>query len=271
MPPTPGAPPRKRPISIWAVANNTECIPCADARYHGGHDWPPTNSASPRGTQEDGAVGWDWGIPFGSFAGLIQNITTGTPPDFVCGAGMFGSCPPPGDNEVTELGIDAHGDSGVVDIDCHSQINQGVIPASAYYDVLNVATIHGKYAPQMKELDRLLVKDHGVLFFAGCRTGAGVSGSEFLMEVSKMLPGRDIIAMTTITITIPGRVKWSMSGGGVCCQPGTRDTSFIVPQDDSVPGQDWFDLTKYPWASNASPHAKVARDGAIIGGGGRND
>jgi len=171
-------------------------------------------------------VGWDWGIPFGSFAGLIQNITTGTPPDFVCGAGMFGSCPPPGDNEVTELGIDAHGDSGVVDIDCHSQINQGVIPASAYYDVLNVATIHGKYAPQMKELDRLLVKDHGVLFFAGCRTGAGVSGSEFLMEVSKMLPGRDIIAMTTITITIPGRVKWSMSGGGVCCQPGTRDTSY---------------------------------------------
>lgn len=269
---SPAAPPRKREVCIWAVATNTECIPCEDARYHAGKDWPSTDSFSPHGTQHDGAVGWDWGVSFSSFKRLIEKITTESPPDHVCGAKFYESCAPLTDHQVGALGIDAHGFPGLVDIDCHSQLNQGLIPESATYDVLSVPTL-SKYSSQLQELDRLLAKDHGVLMFAGCKTGSGVSGSEFLIEVSKLLPGRDIIAFTNITYTHPHQTKRQISTlkAGVCNQPGTRDTPFPFSVGDDRQAENWHNLAIMPWASRASPHAKVARDGKIVGGSGKDD
>jgi hypothetical protein len=143
--------------------------------------------------------------------------------------------------------------------------------AQQIHEGLEIATF-AKYDAQFKELDRLLAREHGVLFFMCCMTAQGADGSEFLKEVSKKLPGRDIMAIATIGFSHGAK---QIRRGEGCNEPGMRDTAEIFPAPNQTLEEQrfdpiWNDLNVLPWASRESPHTKIARDGAIVGGRGRS-
>jgi hypothetical protein len=96
------------------------------------------------------------------------------------------------------------------------------------------------------------------------------SGSQFLIEVSKLLPGREIMGIITIGFSHGGAMARPASGGN---EPGMRDTQEIwAAPEQSIEEKRysgvWGDLAALPWASRTSPHTKIARDGVITGGAG---
>jgi len=125
---------------------------------------------------------------------------------------------------------------------------------------------HGDFAL----LDKALAED-GLLYFLSCRAGQGALGTELLVEVSRLLPGREIVGYTTIGFSSGGD-QARPGKTGSCCEPGMRDTPF----PDPAPNQEtedarypplWNDLDKMPWAARYTPHAKVVKDGTVIKSG----
>lgn len=139
--------------------------------------------------------------------------------------------------------------------------------AQSAHETLEVATLP-KYSAQFTDLDKLL-HPSGVLFFMCCMTGQLAAGTRFLTEVSKLLPGRQVMAIATIGFSGgSGQIRQ----GKNCDEPGMRDSAEISPVPPNLEfqrfGKIWADMTALPWASSASPHTKIAKDGAIVGGAG---
>jgi hypothetical protein len=80
------------------------------------------------------------------------------------------------------------------------------------------------YEAQFAVLNRLLAPDHGVLFFMCCLTAQLQAGTDFLCAVSKLLPDRDIMAMSTIGYSLASAMTRGGSGLG---EPGMRDTEYV--------------------------------------------
>ena len=256
---TVAVPPRKREIRAWASGSNAPLSVCPDARLRGGKEWKDATY---------GQAGWDWGINFANFQDLVQQLQGGLPSE-TCGNWWF-DCDPLKDGELLALAINCHGASGIVDIDCGCTNSSMLADAStASKPFMEVASLP-RYAPQFDVLKRLLHPDHGVLFFMCCMTGQLAKGSEFLIAVSKLLPGRDVMAIATVGYSNGGAM---MRPGNSLGEPGMRDTTNPWPAptgalEDARYATTWGDLAVLPWASRMSPHTKVARDGAITGGAG---
>jgi len=242
---------------VWASGSNAPLQIAEDARLREGSEFKDAPY---------GQYGWDWGISFSSFSDLTTKLQ-GPLPSFSCG-NWWMDCDPLKDGELLELAINCHGGSGCVDIDCHSTSAELVVAPGATYKVMDISTL-GSYSAQFAVLNRLLAPDHGVLFFMCCMTGQIAAGTEFLEAVSKLLPERDIMAIATIGYSDGAK---QIRHGKFVDEPGMRDTDRISPAMTPVLETailaDWNDLTKLPWASRNSPHTKIARNGAIVGGKG---
>jgi hypothetical protein len=249
-----------RELRVWAYGANAPLKVGEDARLREGS-----------GVKDEtfGQFGWDWGLPFNDFADLTTKLQ-GATPTTTCGR-WIADCAPLRDGELLELAINCHGASGLVDVDCHGTSAQMIVTPGSTYKVLDVTTLP-TYAPQFRVLDRLLHPEHGGLFFMCCLTGQLAAGSQFLIEVSKLLPKRTIMALATVGFSDGAK---QIRHGKSVAEPGMRDTEFIwaapTPAlEDARYSAIWNDLTALPWATRNSPHVKVAMDGKIVGGAGAN-
>jgi hypothetical protein len=245
----------RRMLHVWASGSNAPLSVCEDARLRGGAEWSDATY---------GQAGWDWGINFGDFDDLIRKLR-GAPPKTTCG-NVWDDCDPLGDGELGELAINCHGASGVVDINCGSTTTNGVADLSQVARPLMDIGSLPKYRSHFDTLNRLLAPQHGVLFFMCCLTGQFKAGEDFLIAVSKMLPGREIMAIATIGYSdTASMVRPGVPGHA---EPGMRDTVELwasnTPSIEAARyNRIWNDLSALPWASRTSPHTKIARDGVI--------
>ncbi len=244
-----------RQLRVYAAGSNVPISVCRDARLRAG---------SAKKDETYGQFGWDYGINYSNFHRLALVLVSGatkTPPH-TCDNYVW-DCPPPRAGEVSELAVQAHGEPGIVDVDCTST---NWYKADNPVDTgLRVATMW-KYHAHFALLDAALA-ENGRLYFMSCRAGQGVDGTKLLIEVSRLLPKREIIAYTTMGFSSGG--DQSRPGNHGFAEPGMRDTPFPFPSptpiiEDARYPPLWNDLKKMPWASRHSPHAKVVKDGKII-------
>jgi hypothetical protein len=101
----------------------------------------------------------------------------------------------------------------------------------------------------------------------GCSAGGGTAGSELLIELSKIWPGRRVVAFETTMAYGWDRGRKSE----FCGEVGYRDTNSpdeCYGDRESCERQryqpDWNNLDKLPWGSEHSTHAKVVQDGKIL-------
>lgn len=215
-----------------------------------------------------GQSGWTLGLEFKNFAELIQLLSGQFDlPSYFCG-NLFFSCGPIKPGQVQFLAIHAHGNCGVVDIDGLSSSQSDVTPLlESNPKYLNKLSIHGKFGPQIAQLNRILRPDGGV-FFMGCKVASSPAGTEFLLEMSRALPGRFIGGITSVGYCDMGRQR--NPGGPSVNYPGMRDTQYSDFKVPGMPSRDyetlavWNDLQWLPWADWHSTHAKFAKDGLLV-------
>jgi hypothetical protein len=231
--------------SVWTTCINSVC---EDARLRLGGD----DSVISGRDQTYGQAGWETGIMYGSgqFSQLPQRITNACKPNF-----------------IRKLAINAHGDPGQV------AVNGVDIDAKAIEPALRASDrdLKTRFAAVLAFLDHVMTPD-GVLLFHGCRAGSGTEGTSLLSQLSFALPGRKIVGFSTMGYQ---SMEKQRRGGCACREPGARDTNEDTPARDEgeiykryFKDGDWDDLSRLPWQSETSPHAKVALNGAIIRGSG---
>ena len=189
-----------------------------------------------------GQAGWDVSIRYGTsaFASVPRLISER------CKGSL-----------IKRLGINAHGFPGKVAVNGVDEKGEAV-PAEM--------TAHN--LPQFKGvldfLDNVMTPD-GVLLFQSCTAGQQSGGSELVKALSMELRSRQIVAFTSIGFSSP---QMQRRGDEACREPGARDTPFFGSSSDEhsryFKSGLWDDLSKMPWQSETSPHAKVAKNGAII-------
>jgi hypothetical protein len=172
------------------------------------------------------------------------------------------------ESQITQLAIHAHGAAGAVDI---NNVPGGVpmLQAKTSPDVLNVGTLP-QYAAKFDQILRVLAPD-AKLFFMCCLTSYGPDGVAFVTEVSKRLAKKNVtvIAYTSMLYVNATQQKRpaALFESGLCCYPGCRETNDKGPNGPCVvalEGKEWNDLKAYPWASESSRRATVARGGKLI-------
>ena len=216
-----------------------------------------------------GQFGWNIGLEFGTFDHLSKLLTSEYDlPKRFCG-NLFFRCGPIKPGQVKTLAIQAHGAPGVVDMDGVSASAADVTPLLQQNpNFLNVVTIQGKFAPQIAAIRNVLRPDGGV-FFMGCNVASGTAGTEFLLAMSRALPGRKIGAITSVGYSDMARQKCA-SSSGFSDYPGMRDTQYTSHKVSGSPQRDyeklsvWNDLQRLPWADWNSIHAKVASNGVLV-------
>ncbi len=237
-----------REISLWAYHERFGTI-CRDARLGGGDK---SKLGYPEGT-ERGQAGWQMAVKFANAHDLAEQLKAGLKtPGFFCGRWLDSSdCDPIQRGEVKRLAILAHGLRGEIIID-----GEGKPPLT----VKNISDFHD-------DLHNIgLFTDKGsTILFMGCLAAQGAEGTALLQTASTIWPGRTIVGFTTLGYRHPGAMKRS---GEACEEPGMRDTNslYTMIRGQSLKEFDpfWSDLTKLPWASETSPHAKVVRDGVVV-------
>lgn len=226
--------------SVWA--SHSSVVPvCADARRSS--------------TSSSGQGGWDFGIRFTGLSDLVSNLDKGmSMPASYCGNYWY-DCQVPFKSEkssgvLERLAINSHGIEGEL------QINGTSTPGIT---ADNVST----YGADLKAIGDYLVVG-GSVFLMGCLAGRGKAGTELLVALSRIWGGCRVIGFSTIGYRSSGGMK---ATGDSCFAPGMRDTdetsSWSESQMDKRFKSMWYDMTKLPWASSTSPHAKIAKNGAI--------
>jgi hypothetical protein len=216
--------------SIWAYSSNVPGRTCADARLLGGG----TNILYPAGN-DSGQAGWDIGLMFSTLGDLGAKLDT-----------AMKSRP----DKITRLAINVHGNPGVIDANSSGT-------SYGFWDLWN------KYSSQIVFI-RIQLAPLAPVLIMGCQVAAGDIGAQFLCDMSKTaFPGHKVVGFTTI-----GETLRQFRAGEQCSEPGMRDTPYDTPSE-GIPElklareKEVFTL---PWASETSPHAKIALDGVIIGG-----
>lgn len=237
-------------LAIWAHAPDVPTEVCFDARVGGKSGAPAYPGGVPKGQG-----GWDIGIRFSNLSDLADKLFRHpiATPRHLCG-NWISDCPPIERGHVKRLAINVHGNPGMLYV--NSQKNPALTPD-------NIANFH-------KDLHDIgLSTDQGsVILLMGCLAGQGREGTRLLQALSRVWPGRQIVAFSTIGFSSGGDM---LRSGEFCTEPGMRDTdntnpslSWEMQQRDYGPL--WKNLERLPWASEESPHAKVVRDGTILRG-----
>jgi hypothetical protein len=227
-------------VSVWAESGDVPGNVCEDARLRQEDGSTLANGDTPRGQ-----AGWEVGIRYQSnFHQLATTLALEVAPK---------------QGKVRRLAIHAHGLAGEVYVNGG---NRPPLRANTLADFkADLALIRDSLAPD------------AVVLFVGCLAGQGKEGDQFLMEVSRLLPGRKVAAFETIGYAPAGKLQERKSFFTSCTEPGMRVTDEISPSGEralvrerreAAWAQLWDQLNLFPWASETSPHAIVARNGVII-------
>lgn len=216
--------------AVWAYSKAAPGKTCQDARLLGGG----TKLQYPAGNDR-GQAGWDIGLMFHTIGDLSENL------------GQLEGGP------ITRLAINLHGSAGKIDA------TSGGTEASMF----NFTQLWNRYSSQLVYVNLLLTAGAPVIIM-GCNVAKGEEGQEFLSELSaRAFKGHKVVGYTTI-----GETLRQFRSGGSCSEPGMRDTPYDNPSAGlpTVQAQREKEVLTLPWASETSPHAKVALNGKIIFG-----
>jgi Domain of unknown function (DUF4347) len=237
------------PLGVWACCRDVPTTVCRDARLNRDLHWDPGT----QGRELYGVSGYHWGINFVNFRDLIQQLAINETPSHVCG-NWIRDCPRVGNGQITRLAINAHGIPG------EFLINSDNSRPGLRADNLV------RFQCQLNTLNLLLAPSATVLLM-GCLCGQGPSGTELLTALSATyLRGRIIVGFSTVGVAMGGQM---LRQGQQCAEPGMRDSNEVagsIRPTDRDYGPLWGNLGALPWASETSPHAKVALNGAILRG-----
>jgi hypothetical protein len=243
-------------VNIWANCQDTPSYVCTNASIYRDMYYHPDLV---------GQGGWNWGINFSNLADLNRQLAAG-PPARVCGR-WSGTCELPAWS-VQRFALQCHGLAG------EFFINQAPRPGtlhSASRVGLRADNLH-TFAPHLAPIHALLHHD-SYLFLMGCLSGQGSDGTALVIGLSQLMYPARVVAFTTVGAAHGGqqgrRSEQGMRGVDQrgCTEPGMRDTANTSPSlyGTSVDyGPIWGDLQRLPWASETSPHAKIAHAGQLI-------
>jgi len=238
-------------LAVWACARDVPIYVCSDARLT---DRSRINiiSRSVTGTDQDhGQANWQVGINFVDLADLVAQLRSFQVPEHVSGGGRQVRR-----GQITRLAINAHGNWGEVFI--NGQTHTPTLTADSLRALHEQLHQIGLMTPNSRD-------NPAVILLVGCVAGTGEPGNRLLRGLSRLWPNRKVVGFTTIGFSHGGEM--SRSGDG-CTEPGMRDTHATSPGEaDRSAGRYWTDRRAWPWASETSPHAKVALNDRIISGG----
>lgn len=225
-------------VNVWAEAVDVPGHVCSDARLRGGN---VEDVAYPKGTSF-GQAGWNIGMTFKSLADLADKLYR-KPKNESIRRG-----------QITRLGIHVHGTAGKVYFEGQKKKQSALTAANIQ-----------EYHEHLHDIG-LSTRENATILIVGCLAGQGWEGRELLIKLSRVWPGRKVVAFTTVGYVAGAE---QLRTGETCTEPGMRDTDSTSPaltwqQQQELYGPIWNDLAKLPWASETSPHAKVAMDGMII-------
>jgi len=143
----------------------------------------------------------------------------------------------------------------------------GAIDADANGSSYNFNALWNKYSSQLVFINNLL--DAGALvLIMGCNVASSDVGAAFLTQLSsQVFKSHKVVGFKTVGVTLR-----QFRQGEQCSEPGMRDTPYDNPSNPlpvGTPGLDFErekELLSLPWASETSPHVKIAQNGAIIFG-----
>lgn len=219
--------------AVWAYSIAAPGKTCADARLL----WGGTKLQYPEGNDK-GQSGWDIGLMFTTFGDLAEKLRV---------------LPMPKDEAITRLAINLHGTPGKIDA--------GGLAVEA--DMYDFNKLWNRYSSQLA-LINLRLADGAVVLIMGCNVAKGDVGAQFLVDLSKFaFPKHKVVGFTKI-----GETMRQFRSGESCTEPGMRDTPYDNPSEGlpTIKAQREMDTLSLPWASETSPHAKIALNGEIISG-----
>lgn len=164
---------------------------------------------------------------------------------------------------IKKLGVNAHGLEGEVGVNGTSggDGSSGSLYVEPAMRFDNTRSMFGKF---FDFLNNVMVEE-GSLTFHSCLAGHDERGDKLLKRISLEIPPRKVVGFTSLGYFSH---KKQIRGSEGCTEVGIRDTdrSSTSPQGDYVYHKDGLfeDLTKLPWQSENSPHAKVAQRGEIV-------
>lgn len=230
-------------IKIWCEAKDIPGNVCSDARLRAGKE---STVDYPKG-KPYGQAGWEMGFRFSSLNDLANKL-------YLKPLKTPSHVPPIEKGSVSRLGIHVHGLPGEIYFEGQDKKK----------DALTIKSLKRFY----KHLYNigLSTSQDATILIVGCLAGQGWEGRQLLEALSKVWPGRKVVAFTTIGFVSGGNQK---RPGESCTEPGMRDTNNTSPsltwaQQQDTYGPIWKDLKTLPWASETSPNAKVAVNGNII-------
>ncbi|MEZ5403750.1 MAG: hypothetical protein R2729_28980 [Bryobacteraceae bacterium] len=240
-------------VAVWANSRDVPGLVCQDARLtdRSVRPWPWQDRAISKTDQLYGQSGWDLGINYQDLADLAGKLSSLRRPGYVAG-----SRPTIIRGEIRRLAIHAHGVSGTIFVNGKTRT-----PA------LTAATVATEHA-HLHQIGLMTPDDAqnpAVIEFPGCLAGQGKAGTELLIALSRVWPNRKVVAFASLGYAPGGKMSRS---GERCTEPGMRDTNAVhVGDADANAARYWPDMKAWPWASEASPRAKVVLNQRIIRGG----
>lgn len=238
-------------VNVWSNGPGTPGYACVDARLtkRGVSTWPWQDRAVTMEDQDYGQAGWDIGLNYKGLGDLSAQLSRLKRPAWAPGPGSTIQ-----QGEIQRLAIHAHGNAGMLHVN-----GQGGPSLTA------------KNIPSMQaDLSRIGLMtantpaNPAVILLVGCVAAQGKEGSALLSELSRLWPNRKVVGFWTLGYVAGGEMKRS---GDACTEAGMRDTTALFAGEaNDHAGEFWHDLKQWPWASETSPRAKVALNGAVVFG-----
>jgi len=239
------------------VALDVPTTPDEDARLHDENGQLQLGYIYPEWTPR-GQAGWDLGLNLHDIGEIATSLAGRKAPSWLGGE-------PIEHGDVNRLAIMAHGYPGEV-------YGYGVANKTVKLTPTTVST-SGKVRDDLLAIEPWLAPDATVLLMS-CRAGGyGTDGRDLLLRLSEVWPGRKVVGFWTIGYADPVKME-RVTAGSSTTEAGMRDTeedSDAVTVEGKAKSdfearmqKDWDDFKRYPWASEKSLHARVAKDGKMI-------
>jgi hypothetical protein len=219
--------------AIWAYSTNAPGKTCPDARLLGGG----TTIQYPAGN-DTGQAGWDIGLMFNGVGDLGEKLQSLT-----ADKGYV----------ITRLAVNLHGSPGRIDVD-------SVGTEAGSYDFKR---LWERKSSQLLQINGLLGSG-AVVLIMGCNSARGEEGAALLKQLSsEVFKNHKVVGFTTVGMTLR-----QFRHGEFCSEPGMRDSDYENSSVDMprLQEQREKEVLALPWASETSPHAKIALNGVIISG-----
>jgi hypothetical protein len=229
-----------RSINVWAYSADFGTL-CHNARLD------PTKG------RPAGDDGWDVAVRFTSALDLATKLANGVPmPKQFCGR-WFKDCEAIAPGEIARLALLAHGDKGGL-VAINGDMKEPYLTPDTIPQFENHLATIGHYT-----------KQNAIILLQGCIAGQGEAGTELLIRLSRIWPGRTVVGFATMGYRHSGEM---IRPGEGCENPGMRETDAFSYDEAESRGNrafasKWNDLKAMPWASQFSPQAKAAREGYL--------